>query len=108
MNHRSRRLLFGELSLEKGYVVHGIKRRASQFNVGFGSDVTIAELAQTVARVVGYPGRVSFDTSKPDRAQRKLMDSGRLNAMGWQARVDLEQGPKQTNQDMTARLNLVK
>lgn len=64
----------------------------SHINVGYGSDVTIAELAQTIARVVGYQGRVSFDLSKPDGAPRKLMDSSRLNAMGWQPRVGLEEG----------------
>lgn len=64
----------------------------SHINVGYGSDVTIAELAQTIAKVVGYPGRVSFDRSKPDGAPRKLMDSGRLYAMGWRPKVGLLQG----------------
>ncbi len=79
-----------------------VQPQLSHINVGYGSDVTIAELAQTVARVVGYPGQVRFDTSKPDGAPRKLMDSGRLNALGWQARVGLEQGLQQAYQDMLA------
>ena len=77
-----------------------VQPQLSHINVGCGSDVTIAELAQTVARVVGYAGRITFDASKPDGPPRKLMDSGRLTAMGWSARVGLEQGLRQTYQDM--------
>ena len=61
-------------------------------NVGYGSDVTIAELATTVGKVVGYQGQITFDATKPDGAPRKLMDSGRLRAFGWAPKVDLEQG----------------
>jgi GDP-L-fucose synthase len=61
-------------------------------NVGCGEDLTIAELAETIAKVVGYPGRLAFDTGKPDGTPRKLLDVTSLRAMGWQARVPLEQG----------------
>ena len=64
----------------------------SHVNVGFGSDVTIHELAQAVSDTVGYQGRIEFDASKPDGAPRKWMDSSRLNALGWQAHVGLAQG----------------
>ena len=64
----------------------------SHLNVGSGSDVTIAELALAVGQAVGYGGNVTFDTSKPDGAPRKWMDSSRLNALGWQAQVDLAAG----------------
>jgi len=64
----------------------------SHINVGFGSDVTIAELAQAVSQTVGYQGAIEFDSSKPDGAPRKWMDSSRLNALGWQAKVRLEEG----------------
>jgi len=80
-----------------------VQPQLSHINVGYGSDVTIAELAQTVARVVGYQGRVTFDTSKPDGAPRKLMDSGRLNALGWRARMGLEQGLRDAYADMLGR-----
>lgn len=69
-----------------------VQQRLSHINVGYGSDVTIADLAQTIARVVGYQGRISFDLSKPDGAPRKLLDSSRLNAMGWQPKIGLEEG----------------
>jgi GDP-L-fucose synthase len=64
----------------------------SHINVGFGSDVTIAEVAQAVSQAVGYQGQVTFDTTKPDGAPRKWMDSSRLNALGWQAKMPLAQG----------------
>jgi GDP-L-fucose synthase len=64
----------------------------SHINVGFGSDVTIAELAREVASATGYQGRIEFDTSKPDGAPRKLMDSSRLSALGWRAKVGLREG----------------
>ena len=64
----------------------------SHINVGFGSDVTIAEVAQSISQAVGYQGQVTFDTTKPDGAPRKWMDSTRLNALGWQARFGLQDG----------------
>jgi GDP-L-fucose synthase len=64
----------------------------SHINVGFGSDVTIAELAKAVGEVVGYHGSIGFDVSKPDGTPRKWMDSGKLNRLGWQAKVGLKQG----------------
>jgi GDP-L-fucose synthase len=64
----------------------------SHINVGFGDDITIKELAQAVGKTVDYQGVIDFDTSKPDGSPRKLMDSSRLNALGWQAQVSLEAG----------------
>ena len=64
----------------------------SHINVGYGEDVTIGELARFVGRAIGYQGIIDFDTSKPDGSPRKLMDSGRLNALGWRANVSLEAG----------------
>ena len=71
----------------------------SHINVGFGSDITIAELARTVGQVVGYRGEIDFDATKPDGAPRKLMDSSRLNALGWQAQVSLQDGLALAYQD---------
>lgn len=61
-------------------------------NVGYGSDVTIKELAQTVARVIGFEGNHVYDTTKPNGTPRKLMDSNRLFATGWKPSVSLEEG----------------
>jgi GDP-L-fucose synthase len=63
--------------------------------VGFGSDVTIQELANTVAKVTSYQGKIVFDSTRPDGAPRKWMDSGRLNRLGWHPKVSLEAGLKQ-------------
>jgi GDP-L-fucose synthase len=61
-------------------------------NVGFGSDVTVLELAQAVARTVGYTGRIGTDPSKPDGTPRKLMDSALVRSTGWAPTIGLEQG----------------
>ena len=61
-------------------------------NVGVGEDVTIKELAELVGKVVGFDGKLVFDTTKPDGTPRKLMDVSRLNGMGWQASTSLQGG----------------
>ncbi len=61
-------------------------------NIGTGDDVTIRELAETISDVVGFEGTFTYDTSKPDGTPKKLMDSAKLNAMGWRAGTDLKQG----------------
>ena len=66
----------------------------SHINVGFGDDISIAELANEVARATGYQGKIGLDSSKPDGSPRKLMDSGRLNRLGWSPKVQLQQGLK--------------
>ncbi len=71
----------------------------SHINVGCGHDITIRELAETIARVIGYAGDIAFDPTKPDGTPRKLMDSTRLNALGWQAQVGLEAGLRSAYQD---------
>ena len=68
-------------------------------NVGYGSDITIYELAHAVSKAVGYTGRISFDATKPDGAPRKWMDSTRINNLGWQPQVDLAQGLALAYQD---------
>jgi GDP-L-fucose synthase len=70
----------------------------SHINVGTGVDCTIRELAETMARVTGFKGKLTFDASKPDGTPRKLMDVTRLKSLGWQAETSLEQGLKETYQ----------
>ncbi len=64
----------------------------SHINVGTGQDVTIRELAETIARVTGFGGELVFDPSRPDGTPRKLLDVSRLKALGWEARIGLEAG----------------
>jgi GDP-L-fucose synthase len=66
----------------------------SHINIGTGRDCSIRELAETIARVTGYCGRLVFDASKPDGTPRKLMDESRLHALGWTASITLEDGLK--------------
>ena len=75
----------------------------SHINVGFGSDVTIAQLASAVAKATDYRGRIAFDPSKPDGSPRKWMDSGRLNRLGWLPNVSLESGLKMAYSDFLSR-----
>ena len=70
----------------------------SHINVGTGVDCTIRELAESVARVTGFAGRLVFDSSKPDGSLRKLLDVSRLASMGWRASISLEDGLRDTYQ----------
>jgi GDP-L-fucose synthase len=72
-------------------------------NVGYGSDLSIKELAETVQRVIGFPGEIVWDSSKPDGTPRKLMDSSRLFALGWRPKVGLEEGIRLSYQDFLKR-----
>jgi GDP-L-fucose synthase len=65
-------------------------------NAGFGTDLTVKELAQLIGRIVGFSGDIHWDTTKPDGTPRKLMDSSRLNALGWRPQVGLEEGLRRT------------
>jgi GDP-L-fucose synthase len=78
----------------------------SHINVGTGEDITIAELARLVAKVVGYQGAIEQDPSKPDGSPRKLMDVARLKSLGWKPRVALEQGLALAYRDFQAGARL--
>jgi len=68
-------------------------------NIGSGFELSIAELARDIGRVVGYKGRIEFDPAKPDGTPRKILDSHKLSAMGWKAKVGIEEGLKLTYED---------
>ncbi|MBM3439109.1 MAG: GDP-L-fucose synthase [Bacteroidetes bacterium] len=72
-------------------------------NVGYGSDITIGDLAKTVARIVGFNGNIVFDSSKPNGTPKKLMDSGRLFATGWKPKTDLRSGIEMTYSDFLTK-----
>ena len=74
-------------------------------NIGVGYDLTIREVAEVVARVVGYTGELAFDTTKPDGAPRKLVDSARLTALGWRPKDDLEEGLRAAYADYLTTLD---
>jgi GDP-L-fucose synthase len=74
-------------------------------NVGYGSDISIKELAEMINDIVGFKGEIEWDTSKPDGTPRKLMDSSRLFALGWKPQVDLPTGIRLAYEDFLKRLN---
>lgn len=84
------------MNLDKSVYDRETEPMLSHINVGTGTDVTIRELAEIVARVTGYSGRIVFDPSKPDGTPRKLLDVSRLARMGWTATVSLAQGVDET------------
>ena len=90
------------MNLPKANYNQHTQQMLSHINVGCGEDMTILEIAQAVAKTVGYSGPILSDPTKPDGTPRKLMDSTRLNALGWQARVVLEVGLKAAYEDFLA------
>lgn len=87
------------MNLEKTLYTKHTQPMLSHINVGYGSDYTIKELANIIAKVVEYNGEIVFDSSKPDGAPRKLMDSNRLNSLGWTAQTNLESGLRMAYED---------
>ncbi len=86
------------VQLDKPSYESNTQAMLSHINVGTGVDCTIRELAETMARVVGFKGELVFDSSKPDGTPRKLMDVSRLKSLGWEANISLEEGLKTTYQ----------
>lgn len=76
----------------RGMVDLHTQHMLSHINVGYGCGVRIKELAEAIGKTVGYQGQIWFDPGKPDGALRKLMDSSRLHAPGWQSKVGLTEG----------------
>ncbi len=84
------------MNIDKTILEQATSPMCSHINVGYGTDISIKELALLVAQVVGYQGKINFDDSKPDGTPRKLLDSELLSDLGWQAQTSLEQGIKST------------
>ena len=81
---------------------------ASFVNIGFGADVTIRELAEIVKEAVGYPGKITFNSSRPDGTLKKLMDSSRIHQLGWKPKIHLREGIALTYKEYLKQLNEVK
>ena len=80
------------MHLEKGLYSSSIKPQQSHINVGSGSDLKIEDLSRLIAKVVHYTGKINFDSSMPDGAPKKLMDTSLMNSFGWEQKINLEQG----------------
>jgi GDP-L-fucose synthase len=87
------------MNLDKSIYEQNAEPMLSHINVGYGSDLRIEELARIISEVVGYQGYVNFDYSKPDGPARKLMDSSRLNSLGWHAKINIKDGLAMAYQD---------
>lgn len=87
------------MNLEKNIYNKNTEPMLSHINVGYGRDLTIRKLAETIKDTVGYKGDIIFDKNKPDGTKRKLMDSSRIKNLGWQASTDIETGLKLTYND---------
>ncbi len=72
--------------------LHVMELSSEHVNIGTGEDLSIHDLATTISDIVGYQGRISFDTTKPDGTPRKLMDVGRMHSLGWRAKIGLREG----------------
>jgi len=86
------------MNLDKDIFQQETSPMLSHINVGTGFDCTIRELVESVARVIGYEGKIVFDVSKPDGAPRKLLDVARLEKLGWKSKINLEEGLNMTYQ----------
>ena len=75
------------------------KPMLSHINVGTNQELTIKQLAEIIAKITNFKGKIEFDTTKPDGPKRKLMDSSRLNSLGWKSKIDLGQGIKESYKD---------
>ena len=84
--------------LEKVNAKDLYQTRITQINIGMGKDLTINELAELIAEVIGFKGKIVYDSSKPDGTPRKLLDVTRINNLGWKAKTDLKTGIQKTYQ----------
>ncbi len=75
----------------------------AMWNVGLGSDISIADLARLIGTIAGFKGSIHFDATKPDGTPRKLMDVSRLKALGWQASISLEEGIRRVHEDLMVK-----
>ena len=84
------------MNLDKATYDKHTKPMLSHINVGTGNDLTIKDLVKLLTKIIGYKGKIEFDTSKPDGPHRKLMNGDLLSQLGWQSTISLEQGLKET------------
>jgi GDP-L-fucose synthase len=87
------------MNLDKAIYKTHTKNMLSHVNAGSGKDLTIKELAKTIAKIVNFKGKIEFDIARPDGPKRKIIDSTCLNSLGWQPKIGLEKGLKKTYQN---------
>lgn len=92
------------MSIEKKDFKKSIDDRLSHINIGTQTDISINDLAHLIAKIVGYDGSIEFDSSMPDGAMKKLMDSKKINLLGWEPKISLEEGLKITYEDYISKI----
>jgi len=96
------------MNLNQDVYIRMTEDRLSHINIGSSQEITIIELAKMIAVVIGYSGNLIFDTSRPNGAPRKLMDSSRINSMGWSPKINLKEGLYQTYKEFLTRPSIYK
>jgi nucleoside-diphosphate-sugar epimerase len=91
------------MNLDGSILGENILPMQSHINVGSGSDISISELSNLISHAVGYKGAIEFDTSRPDGSPQKLMDSRKIQALGWRPLISLAEGLQSTYADYCAR-----
>lgn len=94
------------MNLDKAVYDSYTEPMLSHINVGVGEDLTIRELAEAIAKTIGYKGTINQDPTKPDGTPRKLMDSFRLRSLGWQPKISLREGLKNAYEDFQKSYSL--
>jgi GDP-L-fucose synthase len=92
------------MNIKKEAYQQKTKKMLSHINIGFGSDISIRELAYKIASIVNYKGNILFDHSKPSGTPRKLLDSSLINELGWQPEISLDEGLKITYEDYKSNI----
>jgi len=90
------------MNLDATKYLESVKPMLSHINVGYGSDISIIDLAKLISKVIGYQGSIAFDSSKPDGSPKKLMDSSLINSLNWKPEISLEPGLKYTYKSFLA------
>ena len=93
------------MNIDSAKFLDKIRPMQSHINIGYGSDISIADLARLIKRVVGFNGKILFDLSRPDGMPKKLMDSSLLRGLGWNPSIDLTQGLELAYDDLKSRLS---
>lgn len=96
------------MNLNKEIYESEINPMQSHINVGYGYDITILELAEIIANIIGFQGKISFDSNKPDGTLKKLIDSSFLKKLGWKPLVDLKRGLEITYQDYISHRDMIR
>ena len=96
------------MNLEKKIFYDQTKHMLSHINVGTGIDITIKDLSQMIAKIIGFKGELVFDQSRPDGTPRKLLDVSKLHKLGWKSSINLETGLVETYQWYKDNINKIR